>query len=157
MTAVFCKTVGLVCFCAFGARSPCFAVNGLFISLFYGASLRFMCGGKRVLCIFFYRRRICNTMKLTWNTSGWYKVKQGQTVRSLAYECGVTAFAIVEKNGLVEELYEGQLIRLPELENLYTVQVGDTKQSLCGGEEGYRKLNGTDVFYPAMRVRIGGK
>jgi hypothetical protein len=94
-------------------------------------------------------------MKLTWNTSGWYKVKQGQTIRSIADECGVTAFAIVEKNCLVEELYEGQLIRLPEPENLYTVQVGDTKQRLCGGEQEYRILNGTDVFYPAMRVRIG--
>jgi hypothetical protein len=114
-----------------------------------------MSGKKLGLCIFFKPHRISNNMKLTWNTSGWYKVKQGQTIRSIADECGVTAFAIVEKNCLVEELYEGQLIRLPEPENLYTVQVGDTKQRLCGGKQEYRILNGTDVFYPAMRVRIG--
>ena len=98
-----------------------------------------------------------NSMTLKSKLLEPYKVKNGQTVRSLANECATTAYAIVARNGLTEELYEGQLIFLPDSANLYTVQAGDTKKDLCGSEERYRKMNGTDVFYPAMRVLIGEK
>jgi hypothetical protein len=34
------------------------------------------------------------------------------------------------------------------------VQAGDTKALLCGSEKNYRIRNGTDVFYPGMKVHL---
>lgn len=83
-----------------------------------------------------------------------YKVKNGQTVKGLAEELSTTAYAIVGENALLEELYEGQVIFLPQEANLYIVQAGDTKTLLCGGEEAYARKNRTAIFYPGMRVLL---
>jgi hypothetical protein len=83
-----------------------------------------------------------------------YKVKRGQTLSTLAREYSTTEYAIIARNALKEELYEGQLIYLPEPSNVYVVQPTDTKILLCGSEERYFLKNGTHVFYPAMRVLI---
>jgi hypothetical protein len=81
-----------------------------------------------------------------------YKVKRGQTLRVLAKEYSTTEYAIIVRNGLTEELYEGQLIFLPEPSNVYVVQPSDTKALLCGSDENYKIRNGTDILYPTMRV-----
>ncbi|MBQ8320169.1 MAG: LysM peptidoglycan-binding domain-containing protein [Clostridia bacterium] len=83
-----------------------------------------------------------------------YKVKRGQTAASLAAACGVNVYFFVKANGLKEELYEGQLVHLPDAGNLYTVRAGDTPALLCGSKEGYEKRNGTEIFYPGMRVLL---
>ncbi len=83
-----------------------------------------------------------------------YKVKSGQTLRAVAAAFCVTEYALVAENGLQEELYEGQLLKIPQAYSVYTVQEGDTKALLCGSEENYRKRNGTDVFYLGMRVNL---
>ena len=75
-------------------------------------------------------------------------------MRVLAKEYSTTEYAIIVRNGLTEELYEGQLIFLPEPLNVYVVQPSDTKALLCGSDENYFRKNGTHVFYPAMRVLI---
>ena len=81
-----------------------------------------------------------------------YKVKQGQTLRSLSSEISSTPYILIAENDLTEELYEGQLLYLPPPASLYTVQAGDGKRLLCGSEEGYKKKNKTDVFYPGQCV-----
>ena len=81
-----------------------------------------------------------------------YKVKRGQTLKTLAEQAGVTAYLLVKENGLSAELYEGQILRLPKKGNLYTVKAGDSKKLLCGSEENYAEKNGTEIFYPGMRV-----
>ena len=53
------------------------------------------------------------------------------------------------------EITEGQLLRLPqEKGNLYIVRAGDTKELLCGSAGNYKKKNGTDAFYPGMKIWI---
>ncbi len=98
--------------------------------------------------------RIYSSMALKLEIGQPYKVKRGQSLQSVAQECATTAFAIVHRNGLKEELYEGQLIFLPESANVYVVQAGDTKKLLCGSDERYAEKNGTDVFYLGMRVLL---
>ena len=80
-------------------------------------------------------------------------VRQGQTVESIARYYSVSAYLLVQENGLKEEPFEGQCLKIPDkVGNAYTVCEGDTKALLCGSEEGYREKNGTDVFYIGMRV-----
>ena len=92
-------------------------------------------------------------MLKTW-TGKIYKVKRGQTLKGLAKELSTTEYALIACNGLQTEVYEGQILILPESRNIYTVQVGDTKSLLCGSEEGYQIQNGTTVFYLGMRVLL---
>ena len=102
----------------------------------------------------FKTESIYSSMMLKLGIGQLYKVKGGQKLEEVASECATTVFAIVHRNGLKEELYDGQLIFLPEPANVYVVQAGDTKQLLCGGDAEFFQKNGTDVFYPGMRVRI---
>ena len=102
----------------------------------------------------FRDRRIYSNMMLKIGIRQPYKVKRGQTLRVLAKEYSTTEYAIIVRNGLTEELYEGQLIFLPEPSNVYVVQPSDTKELLCGTAEEFFRKNGTHVFYPAMRVLI---
>ena len=84
-----------------------------------------------------------------------YRVKKGQTLAQIADYFSVSQFLLVKINRLTSPPYEGQILRIPqESGNAYVVQEGDTKAFLCGSEEGYRKKNGTDVFYIGMRVII---
>ena len=69
-------------------------------------------------------------------------------------ELATTPYALAAENGLTEELFEGQLLQLPPPAQIYTVQAGDTKTLVCGNEENYRNKNGTDVFYPGMRILL---
>ena len=73
---------------------------------------------------------------------------------SIAKGLNTTVYALVAENSLTEEVYEGQLLRVPEMRPLYTVQAGDDKALLCGSEKAYETRNGTQVFYPGMRVRL---
>lgn len=84
-----------------------------------------------------------------------YKVKAGQTLRSVSEAFSVPETRIVYDNSLTGEVHEGQLLRLPqEKGNLYTVRPGDTKELLCGSRENYKRKNGTDAFYPGMKIWI---
>ena len=83
----------------------------------------------------------------------YYKVKSGQTLREIAAFFSVSEYRIVELNGLKEEVWCGQLLKIPtETGNSYIVQAGDSKELLCGSAENYRQKNGTDNFYIGMRV-----
>ena len=84
-----------------------------------------------------------------------YKVKGGQTIEEIAAAFSVSAWLLVKENHLTTQPYAGQILAIPsQTGDLYTVQAGDTKGLLCGGKDGYKQKNGTDVFYIGMRVRI---
>jgi hypothetical protein len=71
----------------------------------------------------------------------------------LAKAFSVSEGRLVELNGLKEEIFAGQIIKIPiECGNSYIVQEGDTKELLCGSKERFCALNGTDDFYIGMRV-----
>ena len=84
-----------------------------------------------------------------------YQVKRGQTLQEIADYFSVSERLIVKANGLSVSPCAGQILRIPKARgNAYTVQAGDTKALLCGNEENYEKMNGTDIFYIGMQVRI---
>lgn len=92
---------------------------------------------------------------LKLKTVKYYKVKEGQSLREIAAAFSVAERKLVLCNGLTEEPHAGRILRIPdEKGNAYTVQAGDTKTLLCGSDERFRLLNGTDVFYIGMRVII---
>ena len=85
----------------------------------------------------------------------YYKVKEGQTLSDIASVFSVSPYLLAKDNGLRDQPFAGQLLRIPETRgNLYVVRAGDTKALLCGSEENYERLNGTQIFYIGMRVRI---
>ena len=90
---------------------------------------------------------------LKMENTTYYKVKTGQTLRMVAKAFSVAEGRLVELNNLKEELYTGQILKIPpERGNAYIVQAGDTKELLCGSAERFRLYNGTDCFYIGMRV-----
>jgi hypothetical protein len=85
----------------------------------------------------------------------YYKVKEGQTVENIAAFFCVSPRLLARENGLQCEVRAGQILRIPsEKGNAYTVCAGDSKALLCGSEQRFERLNGTDVFYVGMSVRI---
>ena len=122
-------------------------MEGLFILLLYGG------GGKNMKAYFITAHTYIIKMLKIKNTK-LYKVKRGQTLKTLSFDIGISAYLLVEENGLKKELYEGQILYLPPTNCIYTVQAGDTKTLLCGSEKNYQIRNGTDVFYPGMKVHL---
>ena len=80
-------------------------------------------------------------------------VRKGQSLANIAEFYCVSAHLLAKENDLKEEVYAGQVLKIPnEKGNAYFVQEGDSKALLCGSEENYEKKNGTDIFYIGMRV-----
>ena len=80
-------------------------------------------------------------------------VRQGQSVARIAEFYSVSAYLLVKENGLKEEPFIGQILKIPcQTGNAYLVKAGDSKALLCGSEERFNEKNGTDVFYIGMRV-----
>jgi murein DD-endopeptidase MepM/ murein hydrolase activator NlpD len=90
-------------------------------------------------------------LELKADVGKYYLVKKGDSAESIARAANVSALALVKKNGEIEE---GRIVELPPQGNLYTVQPNDDVISLCGSKERFEELNGTDVLYPGMVVRI---
>ncbi len=85
----------------------------------------------------------------------YHKVLFGQNLEEIAAYYSLSPYLLARENGLSAPPREGVLLKIPtERGNEYTVREGDTKTLLCGSEERYKKLNGTEVFYVGMRVRI---
>lgn len=84
-----------------------------------------------------------------------HRVLEGQTLEQIAATYKIPARLLVKENGLTGEVYEGQILFLPERKgDLYTVQAGDDKRLLCGTEKNYENKNGTKILYPEMKVWI---
>jgi LysM repeat protein len=83
----------------------------------------------------------------------YYKVKKGQTIEEIAQAFQVSAYLLVKENGLKSQPFAGQMLKIPAYRgNVYTARAGDSKALLCGSEDRYEKVNGTDILYIGMRV-----
>ena len=83
----------------------------------------------------------------------YYKIKEGQTLRSVAEYFSVSEYLLARINGMKTPIFQGQILKIPEERgNAYVVREGDTKELLCGSAENYARKNGTDVFYIGMRI-----
>ncbi len=84
-----------------------------------------------------------------------YQVKRGQTLEGIAEYFSLSPYLLAKENGVTAPLYAGQILTVPSVQgHRYTVQEGDTKALLCGSEENFERLNGTDLFYIGMQVII---
>ena len=82
-----------------------------------------------------------------------YKVKFGQTIKEIEYAFSTTPALLIYENQLTQEVYDGQILKIPCLGgNLYTAQAGEGKTLLCGSEENFERKNGTNILYPGMKV-----
>ena len=83
----------------------------------------------------------------------YYQVKKGQTIAKIASAFCLPPSLIVRENRLKEEVFEGQILRIPKVRgDLYTVRLGDDKKLLCGSEKNFEERNGTDVLYPYQKI-----
>lgn len=83
----------------------------------------------------------------------YYKVKSGQTIEEIAKAFGVSAYLLAKENELNKQPCAGQMLKIPTARgNSYLVRAGDSKKLLCGSEERYKKINGTDILYIGMRI-----
>ncbi len=86
----------------------------------------------------------------------YYKVKEGQSIGDIAAYFSISPYLLARENDLRTSPKAGEILKIPDARgNYYTVQEGDTKALLCGSEERYYRLNGTDCFYIGMQVVIG--
>ena len=82
-----------------------------------------------------------------------YKVKKGQTLSKVARAFCLSERALAKANNLRGELFEGQILYIPDLSgNAYTATPTDTPALLCGSRENFIKKNGDSCLYPGMRV-----
>ena len=94
-------------------------------------------------------------MKLSLVKTRLYRVKRGQTLGCVASAFGLTPRILAAENDLSEELFEGQLLVIPEAEgNLYTVRGGESKTLLCGSKENFERKNRTSLLYIGQQVLI---
>lgn len=92
---------------------------------------------------------------LQLTTPNYHIVREGQTLSALAKAYRLPESLIVKENGLTEELFEGQILRIPKARgNLYTVKAGESKTLLCGSPENFYKRNGTHILYPTQRILL---
>ena len=82
-----------------------------------------------------------------------YKVKKGQTLAKVARAFCLSERVLAKANKLNGEIYEGQILYIPNLSgNAYTATPADTPALLCGSKENFIKKNGDCPVYPGMRV-----
>ena len=84
-----------------------------------------------------------------------YKVKCGQTIGEIAHAFSTTTALLICENQLTQEVYDGQVLKIPCTRgNLYTAKAGESKSLLCGSAGNFKKKNGTDILYPGMKVML---
>lgn len=82
-----------------------------------------------------------------------YRVKQGQTLESIAKTFGYPPRYLAACNHLTGDVEEGQILLLPkERRNLYTLCGGESKSLLCGSIENFESRNRTKNFYIGQTV-----
>ena len=97
--------------------------------------------------------RIAWRVKLLLKESGFYRVKRGQKLKDIAQAFSCPERLIASQNKLTEEVSEGQIVFIPQVEgNLYTVRGGESKALLSGSEEGFFQKNQTHCLYPTQKV-----
>ena len=94
-------------------------------------------------------------MKLLLNESEFYRVKKGQTLKSIAAAFSCPERLLAAFNHLTEEVSEGEIIMIPPIEgNLYTVRGGESKALLSGSSEQFFEKNQTHCLYPSQKILL---
>ncbi len=92
-------------------------------------------------------------MNLKLMTPLFYRVKSGQTLASVARTFHVPVCLLARENNLNEEIFAGQVLKIPQLcGNEYRVSGGESRTLLCGSPETFLARNGTSALYPTQRV-----
>ena len=92
-------------------------------------------------------------VKLLLKESEFYRVKRGQTLRGIAGAFSCPERLLAACNNLTEEVKEGEILFIPDVEgNLYTVRGGESKALLSGSDERFFEKNQTNFLYPTQKV-----
>ena len=93
------------------------------------------------------------------NPIGIYRVRRGDTVEKICYSMNLPLFAVVAENGLTKQPSEGSLLFFPMTDRrVYTVQAGDTRDSICrkfgiSAEELF-SLNHAPYVFPNLKIWV---
>ncbi len=93
-------------------------------------------------------------MKLQLRRPICFTVKRGQSLQKIASVFHVALALLAKVNNLEKEPEEGTVLLLPEARNCYLVEGGEKKSKLFRSPELFLEINGTDAFFPAMRVYL---
>ncbi len=86
-------------------------------------------------------------MKLFLVVPEYYRVKRGQTLCGVAQTFGLPPRTLARENGLTEELFAGQVIRIPpKTGDLYVVRGGESKTLLSGSPQKFEEKNGKHLY-----------
>ena len=93
------------------------------------------------------------------NRMGLYIVQDGDTVHSIATRYQIPPILLICSNSLKGEPQVGSMLVLPKCNGkLYTVQVGDSVESLCQKfsitKEEFQQKNGCSYIYPTLIVTL---
>ncbi len=84
-----------------------------------------------------------------------YRMKRGQTLRSVALAFGLPPALLAARNGLTKDPGEGTVLLIPqERGDLYTVKGGESATLLCGSPARFFERNGTRALYPGQTVLL---
>ena len=93
-----------------------------------------------------------------------YQVEMGDTIESLSRKFGITNEELININGLTGPVVEGQLIIVPNTNNIfetYTIKQGDSMYSIASryntNEDYLLKINGldkNDYIYPNQQILV---
>ncbi len=93
-----------------------------------------------------------------------YQVEMGDTIESLSRKFGITNEELININGLTGPIMEGQLIIVPNTNNIfetYTIKQGDNMYSIASryntNEDYLLKINGldkNDYIYPNQQILV---
>ena len=93
-----------------------------------------------------------------------YQVEMGDTIESLSRKFGITNEELININGLTGTVVEGQLIIVPNTNNIfetYTIKQGDSMYSIASryntNEDYLLKINGldkNDYIYPNQQILV---
>ena len=93
-------------------------------------------------------------MKLTLHVPSYYRVKRGETTASVAAAYRLPPRLLAVENSLTEELFEGQILKIPARRgDLYVVQGGESKTLLSGSPARFNEKNGPHL-YPGQSVLL---
>ena len=93
------------------------------------------------------------------NRMGLYIVQDGDTAESIAMKHNVPPILLICSNSLKSEPQVGSMLVVPKCNGkLYTVQVGDSIESLCQkfsiSKEEFQQKNGCSYIYPSLLVIV---
>jgi hypothetical protein len=89
----------------------------------------------------------------------YYRVQEGQTLKSISEKTGISVNSIIKENALTEEVWAGDLLFLTKEDcTFYKVLPQDTVKSICKKfnltEEQFFSLNGVPYVYYGQIIKV---